>query len=131
MNPVVHSEIPAKDHKRSAKFYETAFGWKTKELGEEMNHYVTVQTDETDENNMLKQSNRINGGIYEGTKEMGPQHPSVVIAVKDIKAHIKKVNDAGGKVIGEPTEIPGIGMYVAFEDTEGNNIRMLQPKHAM
>lgn len=131
MNPVGHFELPANDRVRSAKFYEAAFGWKTKDLGEKMNNYVTVQTDETDDKGMLKETNRINGGIYEKTADMPAQHPSVVIVVEDIKKHVGIVNDAGGKVLGEPTEIPGIGWYVAFEDTEGNNIRMLQPTRPM
>ncbi len=40
---------------------------------------------------------------------------------------MKKVAAAGGKIIGEPMEIPGIGTYVSFYDTEGNRASMLQP----
>jgi predicted enzyme related to lactoylglutathione lyase len=50
-----------------------------------------------------------------------------VIAVDDIKAAIKQVSDAGGKVSGEPMEIEGVGTYVSFIDTEGNRLSMLQP----
>jgi hypothetical protein len=52
----------------------------------------------------------------------------VVIAVEDIKGHIKKVETAGGKVLGEPWDIPGVGSYVSFFDTEGNRVSMLQPQ---
>jgi len=51
----------------------------------------------------------------------------VVIAVDDMARSMKKVNDAGGKVLGEPMEIPGIGKYVSFVDTEGNRVAMLKP----
>jgi len=47
--------------------------------------------------------------------------------VDDIKEATKKVTDAGGKVLGEPMEIPSIGQYVSFIDTEGNRVSMLQP----
>ena len=50
-----------------------------------------------------------------------------VIAVEDLEESIKKVTDAGGKVIGEPMEISGVGLYVPFADTEGNHGSMLQP----
>ena len=40
---------------------------------------------------------------------------------------MKKVAEAGGKVLGEPMEIPGVGQYVSFFDTEGNRVSMLQP----
>jgi uncharacterized protein len=39
---------------------------------------------------------------------------------------MKKVAEAGGKVLGEPIEIPGIGHYVSFVDTEDNRVSMLQ-----
>ena len=29
--------------------------------------------------------------------------------------------------LGEPADIPGVGRYVAFTDTEGNRVSMLQP----
>jgi predicted enzyme related to lactoylglutathione lyase len=38
----------------------------------------------------------------------------VAIAVEDIEEHMKKVEKAGGKVLGEPMEIPGVGLYVSF-----------------
>ena len=36
MNPVVHFEMPAKDKSRIRKFYETAFGWQTEQLGKDL-----------------------------------------------------------------------------------------------
>jgi len=40
---------------------------------------------------------------------------------------MRKVTAAGGKVLGEPMEIPGVGQYVSFIDTEGNRVSILQP----
>ena len=37
------------------------------------------------------------------------------------------MQDAGGKVLGDPMDIPGIGKYVSFLDTEGNRVSMLKP----
>jgi uncharacterized protein len=37
------------------------------------------------------------------------------------------VEKSGGKVLGEPMNIPGIGLYVSFFDTEGNRVGMIQP----
>jgi predicted enzyme related to lactoylglutathione lyase len=44
---------------------------------------------------------------------------------------MKKVRDAGGKVLGEPVEIPDVGLYVSFFDTEGNRVSMIQPAPGM
>jgi hypothetical protein len=47
--------------------------------------------------------------------------------VDDIDESMRRLNDAGGTVLGEPTEIPGVGRYVSFTDSEGNRVSMLQP----
>lgn len=44
-----------------------------------------------------------------------------------MKESMQKIKDAGGEVLGEPVEIPGVGMYVPFADTEGNRGSLLQP----
>jgi predicted enzyme related to lactoylglutathione lyase len=130
MNPVVHFEMPAEDRKRMAQFYTKAFGWQTEMLGPEMNDYVVVTTTESDDNGP-KSPGAINGGFFPKKEDWPAQYPSVVIAVDDIEVAMDKVSDAGGKVLGEPMEIPGIGQYVSFSDTEGNRVSMLQPKRNM
>jgi len=127
MDPVVHFEMPAEDRKRMSKFYTKAFGWKTNQLGPEMGEYVLVTTTEVDENMMIKKPGAINGGFFQKTDDPASQYPSVVIQVDDIKKSMKKVEEAGGKVPGEPMEIPNVGWIVSFFDTEGNRVSMLQP----
>jgi predicted enzyme related to lactoylglutathione lyase len=127
MNPVVHFEMPSEDSKRMADFYSKAFGWQTQLLGEDMGNYTIVTTGETDQNGMLKNPGNINGGFYPKKKDDPAQYPSIVIAVDNIKEGMKSITDSGGKVLGEPVEIPGIGMYVSFFDTEGNRVSILQP----
>jgi uncharacterized protein len=127
MNPVVHFEMPAEDRERMAGFYTKVFGWKTNLMGEEMGNYVTVTTSETDEKGRPKMPGTINGGFFPKRDDMPAQYPSIVIAVDDIKESIQKVTKAKGKVLGEPMEIPGVGTYVSFVDTEGNRVSLLQP----
>ena len=71
------------------------------------------------------------GGFFPKKEDWPAQYPSVVIAVDDIKVSTKQVAEAGGKVLGEPMEIPGVGRYVSFVDTEGNRVSMLQPAPRM
>jgi predicted enzyme related to lactoylglutathione lyase len=110
-----------------AEFYTKAFGWNTQQLGPEMGEYVVVTTSETDDNGRPKNPGMINGGFYQKTDDPVSNHPSVVIAVDDINESIPKIEQGGGKILGEPMEIPGIGMYVSFVDTEGNRVSLLQP----
>lgn len=126
MDPVVHFEMPAVDRKRMAKFYTTTFGWKAQALGPDMGNYVVVTTAESDEGGRPTQPGTINGGFYEKKEDWPAQYPSIVIAVADIHAAMKKVTAAGGKVLGDPMEIPGVGEYVSFFDTEGNRVSLLQ-----
>lgn len=130
MDPVVHFEMPAEDQKRMGEFYAKVFGWKTQMMGEDMGNYMVVTTTESDEKGP-KKPGAINGGFYKKTKEMGSIHPSIVIAVENIKEHIKKIEHAGGKILGEPMDIPGVGMYTNFIDTEGNRVGVLQPSPMM
>jgi uncharacterized protein len=127
INPVVHFEMPAENSKRMADFYSKVFGWQAQHLGEEMGHYVTVATSEMDQNGRPKMPGTINGGFYPKTSDSQTNCPSIVIAVDDIKESIKQVIEAGGKILGEANEIPGIGLYASFIDTEGNRVSMLQP----
>ncbi len=138
MNPVVHFEMGYTDRERMKKFYETVFGWKAQQMGAEMGNYVVAQTTETDEQGMVKTPGAINGGFYKKTENPLSHPPSVVIAVDDIRAAMSAVEAGGGKILGamsesgqpsmEPMEIPGVGLWISFMDTEGNRVSMLQPK---
>lgn len=128
MNPVVHFEMPAVDRQRMADFYSKTFNWQTQVLGEEMGGYVLASTTESDENGRPKTPGSINGGFYQKTDDPLSHAPSVVIGVENLNDHMKKVTAAGGKIIGEPQMIPGVGMWVSFYDTEGNRVSMLQPQ---
>lgn len=127
MNPVVHFEMPYDDRDRMASFYRSVFGWKTKMFDEKMGDYVLATTGESAADGTPSKPGRINGGFYPRKPDWPEQHPSVVIAVDDLVKAMDKVTRAGGRVLGEPMDIPGIGAYVSFMDTEGNRISMLQP----
>jgi predicted enzyme related to lactoylglutathione lyase len=137
MSPVVHFEMGYNDKERMVKFYETVFGWKGQPMGPEMGNYVVAQTTDTDENGMVKTPGNINGGFYAKTDSPASHAPSVVISVDDINQAVEEVKKAGGKILGgmnekgehtmEPQMIPGVGLWISFEDTEGNRVSILQP----
>ncbi len=126
MNPVVHFEMPYHDAKRAAAFYKQAFGWKPQFMGEQMGDYLHMTTS-TEDACTTDHRGTINGGMFPFKPDWPMQYPSVVIAVEDIRAAMKRIDKAGGKVLGEPMTIPSIGDYVSFVDTEGNRNSILQP----
>ena len=129
MDPVVHFEMPYQDSQRMSRFYHSAFGWDTKALGPESGDYVLANTTETDDVGP-KRRGVINGGFFPKKQDWPAQNPSVVIAVENIGQAMKKVKEAGGKVLGDPMDIPNVGKYVSFEDTEGNRASILEPTPA-
>jgi predicted enzyme related to lactoylglutathione lyase len=126
MNPVIHFEMPYDQADRMVKFYQSAFGWEMNHLGAEMGDYVMAMTAESNEIGPIHPG-AINGGFFSRTPDLPDQCPSVVISVDDIREAMAKVSTAGGKILGEPMEIPGVGQYVSFHDTEGNRVSLLQP----
>ncbi|MEX1997911.1 MAG: VOC family protein [Candidatus Andersenbacteria bacterium] len=129
-NPVVHFEMPFENRDRMVKFYKDVFEWQIQLFGPEMGDYALVDHPKED-----VKPDAVKGVIGGGFFKRAPEnaHPSIVIGVKDIKEMMEKVNAAGGKVVestlqnGEPMEIPGIGLYAGFTDTEGNRVSLLQP----
>ena len=125
MNPVVHFEMPYHDRERMAEFYKSTFGWQTQMMGEEMGNYVLATTTDTGEYGP-KNPGAINGGFFQNKSDWPAQYPSVVISVEAIDEAMRYVITAGGNILGEPMEIPGVGQYVSFIDTEGNRVSMIQ-----
>lgn len=126
MNPVIHFELPYDDAARIARFYQAAFDWETQSLGPEMGNYVLATSVKQD---TMPDAPRggINGGFFQRLADRPAQYPSVVIGTRDIRESMKRVQAAGGQVLGEPMDIPGVGAYVAFTDTEGNRLSIMQP----
>ncbi len=139
MDPVVHFEMGYNDSERMKKFYEGVFGWKTQQMGAELGNYIVAQTGESDDpSGRPTKPGYINGGFYKKTENPSSHAPSVVISVNNIEEAIKKVTEAGGKIMGsmnekgeqvmEPQMIPGVGLWVSAMDTENNRFSILEPK---
>ncbi len=125
MNPVIHFEMPYHDAKRATAFYEQAFGWGVLDMGAEMDDYLLLTTASEDVRTDGKRG-AIDGGLFPFKEDWPMQHPSVVIGVEDIQSAMKRIADAGGELLGEPMQIPGIGQYISFVDTEGNRNSIMQ-----
>jgi uncharacterized protein len=122
-NRIVHFEIEAVDRERAKNFYAKAFGWQMQQLGAEMSDYVMVTTGDP------KEPGGINGGLYSTqpgqSKELNAY--SCVVGVDNIDQAMGSVKSAGGELLGDKMDIPGVGTFVRCKDTEGNIFTMLQP----
>jgi predicted enzyme related to lactoylglutathione lyase len=116
MGQVIHFEITADDVARARKFYEV-FGWKSEQAPIPGGDYWLVDTGASE----LGRTGAIMARSYSSQPVIN------WISVEDIEEIIKKVEMAGGKITGEQHTIPGIGKAIYIEDTEGNQVGLLQP----
>jgi len=124
MNKVSHFEIPYEDQERAQKFYEEVFSWEITKFSDE--GYYLAFTTKSDPNTMMPfEAGAINGGLLK-RDSIGAEHPLLVIDVPNIDDHIKKVEDAGGKVIMPKLSVGDSGFFARVADTEGNVIAIWQ-----
>ena len=117
-NPVVHFEIAATDAGNLQQFYTKLFGWDLQVF--EQFSYGMVETKDGDLG--------INGAIFPGGPQAGPNGLRVYAQVTDAEAALKKAEELGGKPVGPVVEVEGQGMKVAqFIDPEGNVFGLVQP----
>ena len=120
---VVHFEIPADDTDRASGFYRSTFGWDLTAMPE-MN-YTGVTTTPANEQGMPLQPGAINGGMYQRGENL-PANPVVTVDVEDIDSTLEKIGTLGGSTVVAKQEIPGMGFFAYFKDTEGNVLGLWQ-----
>ena len=103
---IVHVEIPAKDRKTAAEFYEKLFGWG-------MNHMDEMDYTVFDAGNT-------GGGLIPLTEQTKVDDVRVYVASENIEADLKEVVALGGEVVMPKTEIPENGHFAFFKDPTGN-----------
>lgn len=123
MDPVVHFEIPADNVVRAQDFYNRAFGWKMSSVSGM--DYTIVRTAETDDNHMIKEPGKINGGIMKRSPPI--MRPVITISVEEMGRALQKVKSAGGKTVKEPVTVGDMGIAAYVQDSEGNIIGLWQP----
>jgi uncharacterized protein len=120
MDKVLHFEIPVDDRERAKEFYRSAFDWQLDDA--DMgggNIYTTVITAPIDEQSrMPTEPGAINGGLMQRTPDTPA--PVITIGVAGIDDALKKVEAGGGSVVQPRTEIPNMGAFAYFKDSEGN-----------
>ena len=104
---IVHVEIPAANVEGAGKFYQELLGWKLQHIPE-MNY------------TMWESEGGSSGGFPEVSADSPAGQVLIHIHSDDIDADLKKVEELGGKVLHQKTEIPQTGWYGIFQDPTGN-----------
>jgi predicted enzyme related to lactoylglutathione lyase len=113
-NPVVHWELWSQEPSTVSEFYAKVFDWKINHIPE-MNYHL-VETGGP---------GGINGGIMK-PMEGWTGNMAMYIDVDDIAPYRKRIAEAGGKIIVEELEVPGMGKFSLFADPDGRVLGIWQ-----
>jgi predicted enzyme related to lactoylglutathione lyase len=109
---IVHFDIHADDVARARKFYERVFDWRFSAWGPP-DFFLIATGDEKDAG--------IHGAVHDRPAD---GHRSVgfecTVAVDDVDAIARLIEQEGGHVTVPRMMIPGVGELIQFSDTEGN-----------
>ena len=113
-NKIVHVEFPVSDVEKMSKYYGDLFGWKFDKQAMPGMDYWMIATGQEE----------LAGGMYKKMEES--EKPRFYVEVEDIDGHTEKFKSAGGMVLVEKQEIPGMGWSVLGTDPEGNVVGLYQ-----
>lgn len=105
--PVVHWEFWSKDPSKVSDFYAKVFDWKIQPVPGMDYHFVDTQ------------GGGINGGIMKPQDGPWPGNMAFYIDVDDLASYRKRITDAGGRILVEEQEVPGMGTFSLFSDPDG------------
>ena len=117
MDKVVHFEIPTDDLARAREFYGSIFGWELQDMPGDT-PYTIVMTSPVDDQQLPTERGTINGGMMQRTAET--PNTVLTIGVGDVEVALKEIESGGGSIVQPKTDIPGMGSFAYFKDTEGN-----------
>ncbi|MFQ5977834.1 MAG: VOC family protein [Candidatus Heimdallarchaeota archaeon] len=109
VNDICHVEIPILEKEKAKNFYQAIFGW---QLDFEMLPNYALYTGE----------NGVSIG-FPIVDELPLSTSSIWIEVDDIEAKLKAIEEAGGEIISEKSQIsPEIGYSAKFTDCFGTHL---------
>ena len=114
--PVVHWELWSENPDKAARFYEQVFDWNIQHIPDLKYHVVDTG------------GGGINGGIMKPQRGPWPGKLAFYIDVDDLEAYSEKIRQAGGKIVVEKMDVPGVGQLSLFEDPDGRVLGMWQKK---
>jgi len=115
MAKIVHFEIPVDDGGRASEFYRDTFGWEIAGFGSQPYWLVTAGADDEP---------GANGALI----ARGDVHrtPVLIVGVDDIDETVRRVEQAGGRMLQGKLPVPGVGWSAYFVDPEGNTMGIFQ-----
>jgi uncharacterized protein len=117
--PVVHFEVVGQDGEALKGFYSQLFGW-TIDSDNPIGYGMIAR-----EQNLNADGAGIGGGIMGAMPGMEdyPGHVTFYVEVPDVGAALAKAESLGGRRVGGPHAVPGMGLVIGhFRDPEDHLI---------
>lgn len=121
-NAIQNFQIPVVDFDRAITFYSTIMGYKLEELEFQGVKLGVFKSDEED---------GVSGTLILGS-DQEPSRGGALVYLHcddDLNDHLSKVQEAGGEIYIEKTELgPNMGFFAIIHDTEGNRVGLYSTK---
>ena len=111
------NELSTTNVEAAKSFYTELLGWTLKESNVAGMTY----------NEIVVGGGQHVGGIFQMGAEFGsaPSHWMPYVAVEDVDASAKRVEELGGKVCVPPTDIPNTGRFCVINDPTGATLSLI------
>lgn len=112
------NELITNDAEAAKKFYADVMGWSYDSMPMPDGTY-----------HVCKRGDDMVGGLFEASAEMGGDDPhwQTYFAVDDVDASIEKIRAAGGSVVRDPFDVPGVGRIAMVADPTGAVSGIMKP----
>lgn len=114
-NPFVHVELMSNDLDASKTFYRSLFDWRVEDMPE-LDYTV------------IKVGEGTGGGMLKNPTPGAPASWLAYVQVSDVGATTKRARELGAKVVKEPTEISGMGVFSVLADPQGAMFALWETK---
>jgi hypothetical protein len=110
------TELATTDAGAAKKFYTELLGWQLKDGEVLPGGYSEIMA-----------AGESVGGIYQMNEEYGEMksHWMAYVAVDDVDASARRVEELGGKVCIPPTDIPTVGRFCVINDPTGATLSLI------
>jgi predicted enzyme related to lactoylglutathione lyase len=113
--PVVHWELWSKEPARLGDFYAQVFDWQVQEIPELRYHTVATGVD-----------GKVDGGMFRPQDGPWPGNMTLYVQVDELAPSLERVVTAGGSIVVERQEVPGMGVFALFADPDGRVMGLWQ-----
>ena len=117
-NPIVFWELATHNMEKTVEFFREVFEWKI-EFNDRLGFYIIPETTPLNE--------ALDGGVFTLKRAKLP-FLTVFIQVEDIEEKARLIQEKGGFIVDQPSEIPSWSKICLFNEPSGVTFAMLQPK---